>query len=234
MADWTAPFHLPKFSDEKFEEQKTKYNEKHGFTVTLPAFEDVILLKQFPPMSVKEQNLWTGNILAADMPAVDRTPAEIVALLRAGKGPVSPTRRPNAAEQKEYRKNAKNQIPEERRAQIALEKKRKKEKYLAQLGSPSPKIVRSAGAVLTSLDDAQDAISTLACIGKIAAVVVGGTTAAALSGPLGWVAGAATLLQLINPYSRLKGPHGKAKTGRGGKKDLEKLTDKNPFTKKSR
>jgi len=234
MADWTAPFHLPKFSDEKFEEQKTKYNEKHGFTVTLPAFEDVILLKQFPPMTVKEQNLWTGNILAKDMPAVDRTGAEIVALLRAGKGPVSPQRRPNAAEQKEYRANAKNQIPVERLAEIRAEKKRKKEKYLAMLASPSPKIVRSAGAVLTSLDDAQDAISTLACVGMIAAAVIGGTTAAVLSGPLGWIVGAATLMQMINPYSRLRGRKGGARTGRAAKRDLEKATDKNPFSKKAR
>jgi len=234
MADWLAPFHLPKFTDEKFEKQKDEYNKKFGYTITLPAFDDVIHIKQFPPLTEEETKLWTGKIPVAEMPKVQRTGEEIAALLLAGKGPVSTTRTMNAEEQKTYRKNAKNMIPEARREEIRVEKDKKRRKFLAMLASPSPKIVRSAGAVLTSLDDVQDAISTLAVIGKIAAVAIGGTTAAVLSGPLGWIVGAATLLQLINPYSRLRGPKGGAKTGRKAKKELEKLTDKNPFSKKAR
>jgi hypothetical protein len=234
MADWLAPFHLPKFTDDKFEESKAKYNAKNGYTVTVPAFEDIIKYDTFPPLTEQETKLWTGKIPAAEIPTVYRSADEIVALLHEGKGPVSEKRKMTGPEMDAYRKNAKNLIPEERREQIRAEKQRKKEKYLAMLASPSPKIVRSAGAVLTALDDLQDAISTLACIGMIAAAIVGGTTAALLAGPLGWIVGAATLLQMINPYSRLKGPRGKAKTGRAAKKDLEKATDKNPFSKKSR
>lgn len=234
MADWLAPFHLPKFTDAEFEAQKAKYVAKYGYTVTAPAFEDVIKFKRFPPMTDMEETLWTGKILAEDIPPVYRSADEIVAELRKGKGPVSETRSMTGAEMDLYRKNAKNMIPEERREEIRAEKQRKKEKFLAMIASPSPKIVRQAGAVLTSLDDLQDAVSTLACIGLITAAVVGGTTATVLSGPLGWIVGASTLLSLINPYSRLKGPRGKAKTGRGPKKDLEKATDKNPFSKKAR
>ena len=234
MADWLGSFHAPKFSDEKFEEQKAKYVAKQGYTVTVPAFDDIIHLKRFPPLTEKETKLWTGKIPADEIPDVYRSGEEIAKLLREGKGPVSKMRRPNAEEQKAYRKAAKNQIPPERFAEIKAEKEKKRAKYLAMLASPSPKIVRSAGAILTSLDDLQDAVSTLACIGLITAAVVGGTTAAVLSGPLGWVVGAATLLQLINPYSRLRGRKGKAATGRRQKKLLEKLTNKNPFSKKSR
>ena len=249
MPDWLASFHLPKFTDEKFEKQKEAYNKKFGYTVTVPAFGDVIQLKRFPPLTEKETKLWTGKIPVSEMPRHDLTVEEIDTWIRTKKGSPPRTRTLNAEEQKEYRANAKNLIPAERLAEIKTEKENKRRKYLAMLGSPSPKIVRSAGAVLTSLDDAQDAISTLACIGKIAAVVAGGTTAAVLSGPVGWLAAAATMLQMINPYSKLKrsktapkmvelqwikGKSGKYIVGRKGKKDAESATDKNPFSKKAR
>jgi len=102
------------------------------------------------------------------------------------------------------------------------------------MGSPTPKIPRAAGAILTAFDDLQDAVSTLACIGLMTAAVVGGTTAALLAGPLGWVVGASAALNLINPFSRLKGPKGRPYSGRLGKKNWEKWQEKNPFTKKAR
>ena len=234
MADWTGPFHLPKFTDDKFEEQKAKYVAKHGYTITVPALDDIIHLKQFPPLTKEEYKLWTGKIPVAEIPDVEKSGKEIAEELLAGKRVVSTKRRPNAEEIKEYRKNAKNMIPPGRREEIRVEKQKRKKRYLAMLASPEPKIVRDAGAIMTSLDDLQDAVSTLACIGLITAAVVGGTTAAVLAGPLGWIVGAATLLQLINPYSRLKGPRGNPYTGRRPKKGLEKATDKNPFSKKAR
>lgn len=190
MADWTAPFHLPRFTTEEFDAQKKKYVEKHGYTVTVPAFDDIIHLAPFPPMTENETDLW---------------------------------------KQRKY-----DQIPPARLKQIRKEKAAKKAKFLAMLASPSPKIAQSAGAILTALDDLQDAVSTLACIGLITAAVIGGTTAAALTGPLGWIVGLSTLLNIINPFSRLRKKRKKPLTGRGAKLDAEKLTDKNPFSKKAR
>jgi len=190
MADWAGPVHLPRFTKEEFDEKKRKYNEKYGYTVTVPALKDIIHLFPFPPMTEHETALWKAR---------------------------------------KY-----DEIPAGRLEQIRDEKARKKAKFLAMMGSPSPKILRSAGAILTALDDLQDAVSTLACIGLITAAVVGGTTAAVLAGPLGWVVGAGALLNLVNPFSRLRGRKGKAHTGRHAKKLLEKLTDKNPFSKKAR
>ena len=190
MADWAGPFHLPKFTKEEFDERKRKYNEKYGYTVTVPAFKDIIHLFPFPPMTEHETALWKARKYEEILPG--------------------------------------------RLEQIRDEKARKKAKFLAMMASPSPKILRSAGAILTSLDDLQDAVSTLACIGLITAAVVGGTTAAVLVGPLGWVVGASALLNLVNPFSRLRGRKKKAYTGRAAKKEAEKLTDKNPFSKKSR
>lgn len=190
MANWAGPVHLPKFTKEEFDEKKRKYNEKYGYTVTVPAFKDIIHLFPFPPMTEKETALWKAR---------------------------------------KY-----DEIPADRREQIRDEKARKKAKFLAMMGSPSPKILRSAGAILTALDDLQDAVSTLACIGMITAAVVGGTTAAVLAGPLGWILGASTALRIINPFSRLKGPKWRSYTGKHGKIDWEDTNKKNPFSKRAR
>lgn len=190
MPDWLAPFHLPKFTDDQFEAQKVKYVAKHGYTITVPAWDDIIKIKRFKEMTEEEIKLW--------------------------------------------KKRKYDEIPAGRLAEIREHKEKKRKKFLAMLASPSPKIVRSAGAILTALDDLQDAVSTLACVGVLVAALIGGTTASVLAGPLGWIVGASTLLSLINPYSRLKGPKINPAVGMGPKRELEKLTDKNPFSKKAR
>jgi len=190
MAEYLAPFHAPKFTDEEFEAQKAKYVAKHGYTVTVPAWDDIILLTKFKPMTEEETQLWKAR---------------------------------------RY-----DEIPEDRRADIRHEKARKKAKFIAMLGDPSPKIARNAAAILTSLDDVQDAVSTLACVGMIGAAVIGGPVAAAVLGPLGLILGASQLLNMLNPMSRfskaMKGPA----TGRAPKRILEKQTNKNPFSKEAK
>ena len=190
MADWTAPFHAPKFSDAQFEKVHDAYVKKNGYTITVPALDDIIHINVPAPMTPVEELLWKLRRF--------------------------------------------NEIPTARLVELRAVKERKRAKYLAMLKSPSPEWVRSAGAILTALDDVQDALSTLACIGAITAALIGGTAAALLAGPVGWLAGTAALLALINPYSRGKGPRGKPKTGRSAKRELEKFTDANPFDKKAR
>ena len=125
-------------------------------------------------------------------------------------------------------------IPADRLKDIREEKDRKRRKFLAMLGDPSPKISRNAAAILTALDDVQDAVSTLACIGLIAGAVIGGPVAAAIAGPLGLILGASTLLNLLNPMSHLRKLGGGLGTGRAAKKKLEDHTDRNPFSKKAK
>jgi len=190
MADYTAPFHAPKFTDEEFEEMREKYVKKHGYTVTCPSWKDIIHLTAFEPLTADETRLW---------------------------------------KQRRY-----DEIPPGRRAEIETEKARKKAKFLAMLADPSPEIARNAAAVLTAIDDVQDAVATLACIGMIAAAVIGGPVSALILGPLGLILGASTLLNMINPMSQLNKLIKTEKTGREWKKQTEKLTDKNPFSKKAK
>ena len=234
MADWTAPFHLPKWTDKKFEKQKTAYNKKHGYSVTIPALGDIIQLNPFSPLTDHEKKLWTGDVKVSEMPRHDLTVAEIDEWIKTKKGSPPRTRTLNAEEQKQYKKNLKLQIPEQRREEIRVEKQRKMDRFLAMLASPAPKVLRSAGSVMVALDNAQDAIATAGVLGMIAGTVLGPAAAAILAGPTGVLAGAGALLNVINPMSYMEWPKGRTAAGRAAKRDLEKFSDKNPFSKKAK
>lgn len=234
MADWTAPFRLPKWTDEKFEKQKAAYNKKYGYHVTVPGISDIIQLNPFKPMTEKETKLWTGDVKASEIPSVPLTAEEIDTWIKTKKGSPPKTRRPTDEEQRQYKKDLKLQIPEERREEIRVEKQRKADRFVAMLASPAPKILRSAGSVMVALDNAQDAIATAGVLGMIAGSVLGPAAAAMLAGPVGVLGGAAALLSAINPMSYMKWPKGRTAKGRAMKRDLEKWSDKNPFSKKAR
>lgn len=58
MADYTAPFHMPQFSDDKFEAKKAEYIKKHGYVITFPRIGDIISLGTTPPMTSEEKILY--------------------------------------------------------------------------------------------------------------------------------------------------------------------------------
>lgn len=234
MAQWTAPFHAPKFTDEEYEEQKKKYTDKYGYTVTVPTLTDIIHLRPFKVMTEEEKELYSGTRLRTEeekeeyrKKRPEKTPPERIIIT-----PPDPTIKGPAAAA--WRKSLRDQIPWGRLYDIKKEKQRRKEKYLAALADPSPKIARNAAAILTALDDVQDAVSTLACVGMIAAAVIGGPIAAAVLGPLGLILGASTLLNMINPMSRLNKALGRKRSGRAHKPTLEAQTNHNPFSKKAK
>jgi len=127
-----------------------------------------------------------------------------------------------------------NNIPEGRREEIRKEKARKKEKFLAMLSSPTPDIAQNAGTLLTALDDAQDAVSTLACVATIGAKVLGASAIKALSGPIGWAWLASDLMNMINPVSRASAWWRAGDSGREPKRVKDRLTEWNPSTKKGK
>ena len=184
MADWAGPFHVPRMSSAKFTAMRLAYVEKHGYTVTVPGFEDIIKLKRFPPLSNEEKTLW--------------------------------------------RRRQYDQISEPRRSEIYAEKAKKKERFLAMLSSPTPDIAFAAGAIMTSIDDAQDAVSTLACIGMIVAKLMPAAAQRLVMGPLGLVMAASDIANLLNIYSHL------GVSGRAQKKIKDSLTESNPFSSKGK
>lgn len=58
MADYTAPFQLPEFTDEEYREKKAKYVAEHGYSITFPRIGDIIHLGLNKPMTEQEKVLW--------------------------------------------------------------------------------------------------------------------------------------------------------------------------------
>lgn len=139
------------------------------------------------------------------------------------------TREPlSAAEEKSWKAKREQDFSPERYQEIKDWKKEKRDRYLAMLGSPSPEIVRNAGAFLTSIDDAQDALTTLSVIGRLAIHYAPRLIGKAMLGPVGWIMTAADVLNLIMYIGRL------GTMPMMGKKQGEAATGANPFSKKAK
>jgi hypothetical protein len=61
MPDWSAPFHLPKFTDAEFKAMREKYVAKHGYTVTVPRITDIIIVDTFERMTDLEKKWWRNR-----------------------------------------------------------------------------------------------------------------------------------------------------------------------------
>lgn len=66
MADWTAPFHTPNFSDDEFDARRRKAVKESGYKVRIPGLEEILHLPAEEPMTVEEEKEWRkpghGNI----------------------------------------------------------------------------------------------------------------------------------------------------------------------------
>ncbi len=106
--------------------------------------------------------------------------------------------------------------------EIRRVKEKKKDRYLAMLASPTPAIVQNFGSIMCSMDDAQDAVSTLACIGSLARTVAPKIVSKALFGPVGVLWVAADLLNIL-----MAAPYGCLTRG-ASKRTVEELVDNTP------
>ena len=104
-----------------------------------------------------------------------------------------------------------DEIPPARLEEIKKMKQKRKDKFLAMLASPTPHIVNNAGSIMTSIDDAQDALGTLAFIGRVAIAAAPRIIAKVLTGPVGWTMTAAETLNLVQHlgHQRLGAKKGK-------------------------
>jgi len=131
------------------------------------------------------------------------------------------------AEKAAWKKRDYDQIAPIRREKIQEMKARRREKYLGMLASPTPNIWRNAGSIMCSLDDAQDAMTALSVIGRIAIKVAPRVLSRAFLGPVGWLMAAADIINLAMLIGRtLTMPM-------PGKRLYERTTEWNPFSRKS-
>lgn len=153
MADYTAPFHMPKFSDEKFLAKKAEYVKKYGYAITIPRFDEIVHLGMHKPMTPQEKILWYSG--------------------------------------------KRGEIGRSRQLELLYQKERAKERYHKMLASPIPNVLSSITSVLSAIDDAQDAIISLAAIGRIACFFLPRFIAAFLAWPIGLLWLIATIMGLL-------------------------------------
>ena len=100
-----------------------------------------------------------------------------------------------------------NEIPHARHLELQYQKERSREKYQNMLASPIPNFLSNVTSFLTSWDDAQDAIISLAVIGRIACIFLPRMLVGLLAWPIGllWFI-AAIMSLLIGPSACMLNP----------------------------
>jgi len=124
MADYSAPFQLPKFATSEWKEKKAAHVKAHGYAIYFPKIGDIIHIKQTRPITDHEKTLWYSG--------------------------------------------RRNEIPARRRKNLESQKARARQGYQKMLSSPIPNWLSNYTSVLTSWDNLQDVLITLAMIGRIA------------------------------------------------------------------
>ncbi len=131
-------------------------------------------------------------------------------------------------EEKKWKKRDPSLFSPERYEELKSVKNHRREKYLDMLGSPSPQIFRNRGSLLQSIDDAEDAISTLAAIGIVTAKALPRALPKVVSGAIGWIM---TATEILNFATLVLSPERLAMDQKRLKNDF---TDLNPKSKKGK
>jgi len=188
MADWTAPFGIPKITDAEWARKKAEHVAEHGYTITIPGLSDIIKIRTEEPMTALEHYYW---------------------------------------KRKEWDYFSPKRLDECRK-----QKQKRKERYLQMLASPTPAVFQNAGSIMTAIDDAQDAISTLAALGRMAKYVAPKVLGRLLTGPTGALLLTSDLLNLVQSSAMycmapMYGKKGGEELARGSPKNMKtKLKDR--------
>jgi len=91
----------------------------------------------------------------------------------------------------------KHEIGKSRQIELYYQKERSRERYQKMMASPIPNVVSSITSVLTALDDTQDAIISLAAIGRIACFFLPKLITGLLAWPIGLLWFIATIMSLL-------------------------------------
>lgn len=140
-----------------------------------------------------------------------------------------PVEKPMTAEEQTWWKAKKYVLfSAERLAEIEYIKEKRRQKFLDMLASPIPQVFNNRAALLTSIDDTQDALSTLTAIGLIAVKTAPRAISKIISGPVGW------LMAASNSVNFMQTTISPERWGIKQKRLTDELTELNPATKKGR
>lgn len=117
---------------------------------------------------------------------------------------------------------------ESRLYELKRYKKKRLDKFLAMLASPAPEVISNVGSFMTSIDNAQDCLFTIAAMGWLSMRFAPPPIAAAIAIPTGAVMTAAGALDIIQSVGK------KGLPGITAKRDWQKKTGIDPWSKKGR
>jgi len=103
----------------------------------------------------------------------------------------------SALEHHNWKKKNWDYFSPKRLEQCKKQKAKRLERYTAMLASPTPAIMQNAGSIMCAIDDAQDAISTLGVIGRLAARIAPKAIGPLIQGPVGLLITASDMLNII-------------------------------------
>jgi len=175
---------MPDFTDDEYERKKAEHVAREGYTITVPALEDIFKIRMEQPMTTEEKLHWRGRDYDFFSP--------------------------------------------QRLGEIQGMKKKRQERYTRMLADPTPRVVRNFQSVMTSLDDTQDALNTVAVLGMLAKRAAPRAAGYLISGPVGVIMAAADVLNLASAIPM------KCLTGKKTKRNMHRIMRDNPFTKKGR
>ena len=121
-----------------------------------------------------------------------------------------------------------DRFSESRLYEIREMKRKRKERFLALLGSPAPEVISNVGSFMTAIDNAQDAVFTLGAMGYLAMRFSPPPVASALAIPTGAAMTAAGALDIIQSLGK------KGLPGIAAKRAWQKKTGIDPWSKKGR
>jgi len=181
--DWEYPFSIPRMVTEEYERAKAEYVAKHGYTITIPFFEDIFHFRLEKRPTKEEIILWAKGDVAALGPERFE---EIEAM--------------------------------------AAKRKRRLERMLA---SPAPTWATNLATVINALDDMEDALTSLAVVGRIIVKFLPPILKKLLSGPISLFLHVSDVINLVNSLLCFRMPVSSSK------KMIEDFTSLNPFSRKA-
>jgi hypothetical protein len=184
MADWTAPFHLPRITDETYYKRKAAYVAKHGYAITIPDWTDIIHITAEEPLTPEEAQHYVA---------------------------------------KDYKWFSPSRLQ-----QIRTMKQRRRRHLETMLASPSPAMAQNLASIMTAIDDAEDALSTLMVIMRCIVAEFPSLAVKYVTLPFAWIMGVTTVFDTTLALTR---PGISAMVL---KDQLERIHKHNPFTKKGR
>ena len=144
---------MPVYTDDEFRKKKDEYVAEHGYSITIPAFRDIIHIGLHKPITPEEKVLFYSG--------------------------------------------RRNEIPNHRQIELEYQKERSRERYQKILASPIPNWKANIVSFLTAWDDAQDAIVSLAALGRIACKFLPRLLVGWLAWPIGLLWFIATIMGLL-------------------------------------